>query len=371
MSNSFKKIAGLVYGPAQHHLDHLVPICYILGIPLIVTEESFVPLCRKYYPMAEVLYIDYLNIANFLAQNYDIVFYSIPRDTFDEIFFFAQKLLNKRLLTIWCPHGNSDKGNNSYFMEALYKEEVALVYGKKMSDFLIQKGVFEQLKANIEVGNYRYTFYQEHKEFYHQILGQEITHNLPQSKKTILFAPTWLDSEKSTSFFQACPSLIEQLPEDYNLIVKLHPNLKSQANDKVDEILEKYTGNANVLFLTEFPPIYPLLDLVSIYIGDMSSIGYDFLIFEKPMFFLNQNCRDAKKDPGLYLYRCGVEIRPENYCQIYNIIKKHLPSDKIDFSYIRKQTYQYTFANEKSKKDLRQEILNTCISIDEQNLTFL
>jgi hypothetical protein len=366
--NNGKKAAGLIYGPEAHHLDHLAIVCHIMQIPLVVTEEDLADLARKYYPRLEIIHADYLQVAEQLVQNFEIIFYCMPRVLFDEILFFAQQLHRKRLHTIWCPHGNSDKGHATPFMEALDKEEVALVYGKKMVEFLMRKHVFEQLKAHVLTGNFRYAFYKTHRDFYAPLVRTEITQRLPKADKTLLFAPTWQDQENSSSFFEACPLLIEKLPENHNLIIKLHPNLRLQEEIKVERILEKYEERPNVLFLTEFPPIYPLLDLVDIYIGDMSSIGYDFLTFDKPMFFLNQSRRDAQNDPGLYLYRCGTEILPDRYPEIYEIIAK---TDDERFSAIRKEVYTYTFAPEKNPDTLREEILKTYVHLTKDDLDFL
>lgn len=366
-----KKAAGLLYGPALYHLDHLAVVCLLMEIPLIVTEKEIEELARRYYPHLEVEYHNYIPLPEYLVKTYDIIFYCIPRDTFDEIFFFAQKLLQKKIHTIWCPHGNSDKGHTIFFMEALKKETIALLYGKKMVDFLIRKHVYEQLKAHVLTGNLRYVFYKREKEFYDRIVAKEVTGKMTKGEKILLYAPTWQDYEHSSSFFDACPLLIEKLPKEYNLIVKLHPNLLLREGIKTEEILWRYEDRPNVLFLKEFPPVYPLLDLVDIYIGDMSSIGYDFLAFNKPLFFLNQNQRDPQTDPGLYLYRCGTEIRPEEYKNIYTIIERHLPTDAADFSSPRKETYEYTFGKEKNWSVLREQIYNSYSTFADHDLDWM
>ena len=364
------KAAGLIYGPELHHLDHLGPLCSMMQIPLIITEEEIAIAANKYYPDLDVIFSDYLAVAQHLVQHFDIIFYSIARDIFDEVFFFSQKFSHKKVHTIWSPHGNSDKGNATFFMEALKKEKAALVYGQKMIDFMKKKKVFDQLKAYAVTGNYRYTYYKKHKSFYDQVTEQEIKRRLKKASKTF-FAPTWQDYEKSSSFFDACPYLADQLPDDVNLIVKLHPNLLLQNNLKTEEVLWKYEDRDNILFLAQFPPVYPLLELADIYVGDMSSIGYDFLAFDKPMFFLNQNNRDVNTDPGLYLYQCGVEIKPERYKDIYRIIDDHLKFELREYSSIRKKIYDYTFGNEKSWDELRKEIEEIYPVFSKDDLEFL
>jgi hypothetical protein len=358
---------GLIYGPELHHLDHLAPLCSFMGIPLIVTEEKIAKLAKDFYPDLRVILFDYLAVAEYLVCNFDIVFYSIPRDLFDEIFFFAQKITQKKIHAIWCPHGNSDKGASIFYMEALKKEEAALLYGKQMIDFFQRKQVFEQLKGHVITGHFRYQFYVSHRKFYDSLVEKQIIRKLPKAKKTILYAPTWRDYENSSSFFDAAKPLFEKCPSNYNLIVKLHPNLILQEEFKVEEIVKKYEDRDNLLFLSDFTPINPLLNVTNIYIGDMSSIGYDFLIFNRPMFFLNQNPRGSSNSEP-YLFRCGIEIKPEQYDNIHQIIANYFQYELRDFSEIRQEVYTYTFGHSKPLEKLKKEILDLIAQISNNNL---
>jgi CDP-glycerol glycerophosphotransferase (TagB/SpsB family) len=355
MAAAFRS-AGLIYGPELHHLDHLGPLCSILEIPLLVTEEKIAELAKRYYPGLQVVLCDYLGAAEYLVGHFDIVFYSMPRDLFDEVFFFAQKMAQKRVHTIWCPHGNSDKGNAIFYMEALKKEEAALVYGKQMIEFFQRKNVYDQLKGHVITGNFRYEYYLANRPFYDGIAEKQISKRLARGEKTLLYAPTWQDYERSSSFFDAAAPLIDKLPENHNLIVKLHPNLILQEEFKVEELMEKYEERQNVLFLTDFAPVYPLLNLADVYIGDMSSIGYDFLVFDRPMFFLNQNERDVQDDAGLYLFRCGIEIKREQYGDVHKLIENYFLYELRDFSSIRKEVYALAFGHRRPLDEVKREV---------------
>ncbi len=361
---------GLIYGPEYHHLDHLAPLCLLMNISLIVTEEKLAEQARRYYPGLDVVCADYMSAPQYLVSNFDLIFYSIPRDLFDEIFFFAQKLSQKRVHTVWCPHGNSDKGNAIVYMEALKKEEAALVYGKQMIEYLKRKLVFDQLKGHVMTGNFRHQFYLSRKEFYDSIAEKEISRRLPRAEKTLLYAPTWQDYERSSSFLDATVPLIEKLPDKHNLIVKLHPNLQLQDEFQVEEIIEKYQDRKNLLFLIDFPPVYPLLNIVDVYIGDMSSIGYDFLAFDRPMFFLNQNSRDASVDRGLYLFRAGIEIKPDRYSDIHRIIDDYFHYELRNFSEIRREVNAYAFGHPKSLDEIKKEIEGLFSLFKDRDLTF-
>ncbi len=352
------KNAGIIYGPEAHHLDHIAPLCHLLNIPLIVTEEHIAYLANSFYPHIEIIQMDYAHIAMQCTQGFDILFSCMPRPLFDEIFFLSQQFLRKKVHTIWCPHGNSDKGHKAASMEGLKTEKYALIYGPKMQEFLVAKGAFENLQAHVHVGNFRKAFYQKHADFYNPIMRAKF----PEKRPTILFAPTWNDAENSSSFFAAAPGLIENLPASYNLIIKPHPNLWRQEEAKLLWLLGRYEDTPHVFFLEDFPPINPLLEYTDIYIGDMSSIGYDFLSYNKPMFFLNQNSRSLK-DPGLYLHRCGISIEPQNYSKIYSIIQSHLPQDSDCFTGMRNDVYQETFGPPKNLTTLKQELIELCCLI--------
>jgi hypothetical protein len=90
----------------------------------------------------------------------------------------------------------------------------------------------------------------------------------------------------------------------------------------------------------------------------MSSVGYDFLAFDKPMFFLNKQRRDPRTDRGLYLFRCGTEVKPDAYPLFYQILDKYLPNDKELFSDVRKATYRYTFGAERSFSDIKTDVIH-------------
>jgi hypothetical protein len=359
-----------MYGPCPHYIDHLAPLCSLLGIPLFVTEEEDEASLKTFYPQIQTIRIPSIQLPERLIQDIDVFFICTPRILFDEIFFFTQKLHNKKIHTIWCPHGNSDKGHASTFMEGLNKEEIALVYGEKMIDFLKLKGSFNQLKKAIKVGNYRKLYYLKQKAFYDSLLHNQVLRKLPQAQKTVFYAPTWKDRENSSSFTHGLPHLIKNLPSDWNLIIKPHPHLLADHEEGNRKLIEQYEYHERVLFLKDFPPIFPLLDKADIYIGDLSSVGYDFLSFNRPMFFLNDQRRDPKNDLGLYLYRCGTQIVPEEYADLYEIIKKETPEDSLRFSNVRKEVDLYTFEPDISETILKQEIFSSYRYFPDKDLNF-
>lgn len=326
--------AGIVYGHMEHHLDHLAPLCSLLQIPLIVTEESTEILAKKYYPELDVLFWEYREVAQKVVASFGVVFSTLPRPLFDDAFLLAQILLKKQVKTIWVPHGNSDKGQASGMMEGLRHDQAAVVYGAQMIEFLKAQKSYHQLQHCFCVGNYRLHYYRTHHSFYTSII-QEFGWT---EKKIALYAPTWNDAESPSSLSSALPHLMKALPNDWRLVVKPHPNEPAPL-----------VSHPQVTILHHFPPIYPLLDAASIYIGDRSSIGYDFLSFRRPMFFFHP-------DPSLFLFQCGTVLRPEDSDQIFSQVH-HNP-----FASIQSSIYENVFGSsnqwEKGKANLMNFLSN-------------
>lgn len=349
---------GVGLNPASqiHYTDHLAVVCIIMDIPLLFLEEPDYRMGLKYYPGLKAQLESYQNVnPEYLISHYDVFFMSDlwDRRTFHEKYGPYENKYKKQLRNVHCPHGFSDKG---FYLQKCAMEDITLIYGQNMIDQLKAHQVFQNLNQYVLSGNYRYTFYKRHKEFYDGIMDQEILNQFDKKRPLILYAPTWLDLEESTTFFDAYEHILGQLPDDYNMIVKLHPRLELDDTVQYYRIIGQYEKKKNILFLKDFSLVYPLLAHTDIYIGDMSSVGYDFLAFNKPMFLLNKQKRNTETDRGLYLFRCGVEVPPEKYAVLYKVIEENLKADQ-SFAEIRKQVYDYTFGAERSFSDIKKDII--------------
>lgn len=268
--------AGLILGPDFHYLDHLAPLCAKLKVPLIVTDVEVQKLALTFYPDLEVIYFHSFEAPERVVVNYETIYTCMPRPLFEQEFFLAQKLHQKKVKTIWCPHGNSDKGRHSPLMEGLKDEEHILSYGPRIEAFIKEKGIDVPMTR---VGNFRLEYFKTHESFYEGLV--------PSKKgRVILYAPTWQDSEKNSSFVSLWPYLL-RVPSHLTLWVRLHPHLYIQCPDEIEAFKSQATDN--VVFIENFPPVYPILAKSDLYIGDMSSVGYDFLYFRKPLIVLNSS----------------------------------------------------------------------------------
>jgi hypothetical protein len=332
---------GIGILPEQHlsYVDHLIPLCQIMGWPVLVTDPQMKELISYYYPPMEIFIAqpEDFNLDPFL-EGYDIFLYVDFFRRATGSFQFKDFFASKKARSVMSLHGNPDKYRDIYWIEQVCDEDILLVYGSYLIDFLRSRGVG---KEAIICGNYRLEYYLQHASFF--------DHKIPFSKekKTILYAPTWKSLGRGTAhhiqysnFFEVYRTVFDSLSRNYQLIVKLHPHLVKMMPDAVNEVIEEYPF---VYFLHDFPLIYPLLKQIDVYLGDYSSIGYDFLYFDRPLFFLETGVATP-------LQACGKIIK-----------KEELPL-LIDACFERKKMYQYVYGERKPTHLLKQEIENACRS---------
>lgn len=345
------KTACVNFSDTFHLLDHIAPLAYILDIPFFLNDENNYKILKKYYPFVKSYLKDNLSY-DFLANNFDSLISC--NYWFIEDKLALENIKNKNIKLIFCPHGNSDKGHiNPANIKAFAIQDALLLYGDHMINLLKTLNVFENLKEYRIIGNYRLGFYKKFKEFYDQIADEKIFSKLNSKNKTILYAPTWRDNENSTSFFKILNKLIKTIPPHFNLIIKPHPNIeKTQPVDFYQNFPKSLPSN--VFWLDDFPMIYPLLNKCDIYLGDFSSIGYDFLYFQKPMFFLDPFERDHKTNPSLFLYQCGLQIKKNDWDNIFSYIENNQMKD---FKNKQNEIYEFAFGKDLKLDSIKQKVL--------------
>ncbi len=348
-------LVAILTGPSTH-LDHIGVLSAYLDIPLIVVEEKTFDLAKKFYPQTNVIFklleeltIEYLSSFDMILQSG--IFLSAELDN------LFGSMGQKKPRFVYCPHGNSDKGH-SLKKGDHPPQDISLVYGEQMLSHIKKNGLFEKTREVITTGNYRFTYYLKHKQFYDDLAHQHVFSKLDPNKKTILYAPTYPTHEYDSSFFSDCENLIEK-NTSYNLVIKPHPFLEDHFPSQTWHLVGKYENFPNTLFLLEFPPIYPLLSKVDCYVGDFSSVGYDFLAFDKPMFFFNT--AKTKDEKGRFLHRCGMEIPPgqEN---IYPFIENNIQKNSQELSKARTETCRYTFSTAPGPIELKNKLNNLILN---------
>lgn len=294
-----KKACALNTSPEIFYIDHIAPLASLLNIPLIATDEKNARLAEKYYPEVHLRYTpDLSDHLDEVAKEFDILIgcdYWAPHQK--ELF---SSLYQKEMRLIFCPHGQSDKGYETPTLAPYGYQEEILIYGNLMREMLSDLNLWDRIPNSLAVGNFRLRYYQKYRDRMLLDAEREIFSHLNPENQTLLYAPTWKDGDKATTFFDCIEKLVSETPSNWNVIVKIHPLLPARDPALFYRLSILEEKQDNIVFVHEFPMIYPLLEKMDAYLGDYSSIGYDALAFQKPMFFLTQ----PHLRPGR-LHTCG------------------------------------------------------------------
>jgi len=125
---------------------------------------------------------------------------------------------------------------------------------------------------------------------------------------TVLYAPTWQDSKFNTSLPKYGAEVLSQLPEGYNLIVKLHPNTKryDRRNYRMVETLANQ--NPRIKLLGYEYDVIPTMAGADLLIADISSVSHEFLCFDRPFVFLDPRPFPFGKRKT-WVWRCGPVVK--------------------------------------------------------------
>lgn len=311
-----------VHTGGSHYLDHLGILCEGLGIPLLVTEHDTYQVAKEFYPNLRVEYIELKDLSlDYLAECADVIFES--GHTFAaELVPLWELLHGKKMRIVYCPHGNSDKKSPKL------KKDLSLIYGNHMKDHLEKTGESALLEKMVMTGNFRAAYYRAHQKWYDQKLSEFLDMN--PDKKSVFYVPTW-DDEK---WFEKTLKVIEEVEPHFNLLIRLHPFLENLYPAETEKVKN----------FSKFPSIYPILHHVDYYLGDFSSIGYDFLTTNKPLFFLDHHAGE--------IYDCGLRLKnTEHYGEAITAFQDHgMWREK------RKKLSERVFGREKSFDIIKSEL---------------
>ncbi len=312
--SSNKPPLPVLSGAMPHHLDHLAPFAWLKQTHLWVEDPAIGEMAKRYYPDVPLI-----------QKPFDIV----EAASLSDIIVVSTKAAPAELKAIattlgltgckfaFLPHGQSDKGLADPLMRSIEHADIAYLYGALQHQRLTEFGSIKTIGHIEFVGNYRKAYYEAHRASLDAITYEEVFSSFKNDHPTYLYAPTW----SNDSLIKHAKPLIEALPDQVNLIIKLHP-LIEKIHPAYAYLIQSYDqARGNIRVIDSFPLIYPLLARIDGYIGDESAIGYDFLHFDKPMFFLT--------DDDLPLYECGVKVS-----DVPNLIKS-LSSPQKAFSSLR------------------------------------
>lgn len=345
-----------------HHLDHLLPLCELLGATLLTLDVETARIARECYPHEKIVDIPAVGASmeeraaspafRDAIANFDVFLCShlIPRELLRNLV-ANQKREPPRV--IFCPHGFSEK-SQTWSAGAAY-QDISLFYGELGLKQLEAWGVRKELQRFALIGNLRLQYWRRHASFFARVLDSRGVRR-GNAETVVLYAPTWRDNVGSSSFQDAVTPLINSLPANWKLIIKPHPLLEAEAKACLESNM---VNRPNVTFLERTPVTYPVLAISDIYIGDMSALAYDFLVFDRPMVFLNQTAGTPTDVSASQLFECGPVLSPDEYPNLGEAITLAAHNNKA-WSSKRRSLCEGVYCSPKAPAVLRDELLQIC-----------
>ncbi|GBG95763.1 glycosyl transferase family 1 [Ligilactobacillus salitolerans] len=113
-------------------------------------------------------------------------------------------------------------------------------------------------------------------------------------KRIVLFCPTWRKDERDSVSDLDLRQVIHQLPENYELIVKLHP-LEGRLRPYYKDLDERI-----FCFYNELVDIQELYILADVLISDYSSAMFDYSNLNKPIIVMQEDEENYQQNIGWY-----------------------------------------------------------------------
>lgn len=352
--------AALIGEEQLQHADHLLPLCHLLNLPCYMLSADDNELCQTIYPGVDLKLIDYRFFTpELLIEQHELLLFSEfwKQNSFYEAFKEIEKSCGKHLKKVYCPHGFSDK---SFYLRHCKDEEYSLLYGQNMVDMLKE---IDSLPQNYAVvGNYRERYYNNFKRQLDHTIDTLLEGKLPHDAPIALYAPTWDDAEGGSTLMEHSRSIIKGMPDGWSLIIKPHPRSEtlvdeqdSQAYFNYQRLLGEFESHRNLLFLERCPLIYPLLNRCSVYIGDTSSVGFDFLYFNRPLYLIDLLGKQRQIGRST-LFDCGETFKADEVGNLWQSIEKQHAGGQDAYEAKRQKMYDYTFGSRLELKEVAERV---------------
>src|SRR5262245_31064036 len=136
------KCIGILPDNHQSNVDHLVPLCQLMNIPLLVTDPWIKEIIELYYPPMEIILAqpqDY-NLDPYL-KGYEVFVYVDFFRKGNGCFQFHDHFTTHKARSVMSLHGNPDKYWEIYWIEQISDEDIILAYGPQLLEMFAYRGV--------------------------------------------------------------------------------------------------------------------------------------------------------------------------------------------------------------------------------------
>ena len=141
--------------------------------------------------------------------------------------------------------------------------------------------------------------------------------NIDNNSYIVLYAPTFRSNGRTDVYMFDTESIIKDLRKKYNkdvvVLIRLHPNIAYK-----DDIF-KYSEN--IINASQYPDISELLITADMLISDYSSVIFDMILLNKPIFLFTKDLNEYQN--GNHLFEHIRELPfplAENSCNLISLI---------------------------------------------------
>jgi hypothetical protein len=371
---------SLFFGKQFHHLYYLLPyvresvtkeVLYLDKEPTMLDE------IKKKFPDINPIFISRENpkkVIEYLSK------FSVFLISNNESYLIKGilPLLQHQYITAYVVHGTPQKfiSEKSYMNSLWFFNDVTVFPGSKdIVQFKRLNGIEEkgskELKINYEgkdalllkSGNLRIKNYLSANN---ENVIEEIKSQIDLSKPTLLYTPTFenklLSSYKEYSSIKFFIQLFNSLktPSYFNWIIKVHPNVESnnpQLWGSLVSLKEEYCKKGVNIILEAYQEYLPFMEVADALISDRTTAAFDFLYFNKPIFFLDNTNEcplkiDFDKDimNSFWLYQAGTVIRKKDLLNTDCILQSFTNEDS--HKEIREKCKKFSFEDKRTALDI-------------------
>ena len=131
---------------------------------------------------------------------------------------------------------------------------------------------------------------------------------LDPGRKTVLYAPTWVDKAFNSSWKRFRNPLTDKPSREINLLIKLHPNIKRYRANEVEDLGKSIRAAEGTILFDEAADIVPFMAASDLLVGDVSAVMREYLAFGNPMVFLSCKPRWMWSRDKKRLWDCGEVV---------------------------------------------------------------
>lgn len=245
---------------------------------------------EKDYSNLKAYYIEEKKLITLMMKmDADVVVMTMP-DL--ENYHIKKSYIRKDIVYVYIPHG-IDSINLTQRYKSINAYDIFFAAGKYQREEA--EATYKLFNLNNKVYDWGYTLLDDMTDNYKEKKSDD--------KKSILIAPSW---QKDNICDLCLDQLLNEMMvnENYNIIVRPHPQEVRHKAEKFEALKEKYKNNKNVYIQTDFSNNSSILD-ADLLITDWSGICYEYAFTTKkpvifintPMKIMNPNYKDINIEP--------------------------------------------------------------------------